>query len=211
MKITAISLQARNKDRVNVSVDGKYRFSLDVLQVGDLGLKVGQEYTDEQLAEFEQASAYGKLYAQALEYCLSRPHSELEVVQYLRRKTQPTRAKDGELRPGMSQEIADQVLVRLKERRYIDDTEFTRYWVENRRQIKGASRRRLTQELRHKGVAPAVIDEALAGSERCDEDELQKVIAKKRSRYPDEQKLIAYLARQGFQFDDIKRALSAEE
>ena len=49
MKITNISLQARDKNRVNISVDGKYRFSLDVFQVGELGIKIGREYTDEEL------------------------------------------------------------------------------------------------------------------------------------------------------------------
>jgi SOS response regulatory protein OraA/RecX len=47
----------------------------------------------------------------------------------------------------------------------------------------------------------------LAESNRSDDDELQKVIAKKRVRYPDEQKLMQYLARQGFAYDAIKQAL----
>jgi regulatory protein len=41
--------------------------------------------------------------------------------------------------------------------------------------------------------------------------ELQKIIAKKRSRYDDEQKFMAYLARQGFSYDDIKEALREED
>ena len=43
MKITDISLQARDKNRVNVSVDGKYRFSLDIFQVGELALFIPLE------------------------------------------------------------------------------------------------------------------------------------------------------------------------
>lgn len=208
MKITSISVQARNKDRVNVSVDGKYRFSLDILQVSDLGIKIGNEYSEEQLLELEQESSFGKLYGRALEYCLSRPHSAQEVRQYLQRKTRPTRTKTGELKPGMSQVIVDRVYARLEARGYLNDAAFARYWVDNRRQVKGASRRRLSQELRQKGVAPAVIDEALAASDRSDDDELQKVIAKKRARYPDEHKLVAYLLRQGFGYSDIRAALS---
>lgn len=73
MKITDISLQAKNPDRVNVSVDGKYRFSLDVFQVGDLGIKIGKEYSEEELAELETESQFGKLYAPALEYTMLRP------------------------------------------------------------------------------------------------------------------------------------------
>ena len=70
MKITDISLQARNPDRVNVSVDGKYRFSLDILQVTELGIKIGREYSEEELVELENESQFGKLYARALEYTM---------------------------------------------------------------------------------------------------------------------------------------------
>jgi recX family len=42
---------------------------------------------------------------------------------------------------------------------------------------------------------------------RSDDEELRKVIAKKRYRYSDQQKLMQYLARQGFSYDDIKKAL----
>ena len=56
-----------------------------------------------------------------------------------------------------------------------------------------------------------MINQALAHSARTDKDELAKMIAKKRSRYPDEQKLIAYLLRQGFAYDDIRAALAGDE
>ena len=72
---------------------------------------------------------------------------------------------------------------------------------------KGTSRRKLQAELQAKGVASAVIAAMLEDSSRNDENELAKIIAKKRVKYPDEQKLIAYLARQGFRYDDIKSAL----
>ena len=42
-------------------------------------------------------------------------------------------------------------------------------------------------------------------------EEIQKIIAKKAKKYADEKKLVAYLARQGFSYDEIKRALSKDE
>lgn len=216
MKITDISLQAKNPDRVNVSVDGNYRFSLDVFQVGDLGIKIGKEYSEEELAELETESQFGKLYARALEYTMLRPHSSKEIRDYLWRKTRTTRYKSrktGELkeRPGVSQEIADRVFNRLSEKGYIDDEKFTRYWLENRNLTKGASRRKLISELRAKGVNQSTIESQLATSLRDDADELQKIIAKKRSRYPDNQKFMQYLVRQGFSYDDVKSALAENQ
>jgi SOS response regulatory protein OraA/RecX len=66
-------------------------------------------------------------------------------------------------------------------------------------------------ELRSKGVNQSIIDEQLQSSDRTDSEEIQKIIAKKRARYPDDQKLIAYLARQGFSYDDIKGALAVQD
>lgn len=60
-------------------VDGVFRFSLDIFQVSDIGIKVGKEYTDDELAKLESESQFGKLYARTLEYCLMRPHSAREV------------------------------------------------------------------------------------------------------------------------------------
>lgn len=145
-----------------------------------------------------------------------RPHSAREVSDYLWRKTRATKyrsKKTGEVkeRPGIPETIAQRVYDRLEQKGYIDDQAFANYWVENRNQTKGASRRKLMSELRGKGVASGIIDQAIAQSSRSDSDELAKLIAKKRARYPDDQKLVAYLARQGFSYDDIASAMSGAE
>lgn len=211
MQITAITAQQKDKNRVNVMVDGKYRFSLDIFQYADLGLKVGQEYSDEELTALEQEGVFGKVYVRALEYCLMRPHSAREVKDYLFKKTRDARTKTGDVKKGISPEVTARVFDRLTEKGYIDDEKFTRYWVENRSLTKGASRRKLQAELRAKGVESTIIERFLSESDRSDDDELQKVIAKKRARYPDRQKLMQYLARQGFSYDDISAALDKTE
>jgi len=207
MKITSITMQTRNQNRVNVSVDGKYRFSLDTYQLVDLGIKVGREYDEAELIALEQESQFGKVYGRALEYCLIRVRSAREVRDYLYRKTRSMRDKTGKLQPGVTPEITKRVFERLEEKGYIDDQKFARFWVENRSLSKGISQRKLVSELRAKGVGSSIIDQTLCGTGRSDSGEIQKIIAKKRPRYPDEQKLIAYLSRLGFGYDEIKQAL----
>ena len=216
MKITDISSQQSNLNRVNIYVDGKYRFSLGISQVASLGVKLGREYSGQEINQLEQESQFGKLYSRALEYCLIRPHSAREVRDYLWRKTRLTRYKSkktGEIkeRPGVSQKLADRVYDRLVEKSYINDDEFTRYWVENRNQTKGMSRRKIEAELRSKGVSDEIIKHNIEQTLRNDADELQKIISKKQSKYPDQQKFIQYLARQGFSYDDIRSALHQED
>lgn len=215
MQITALSAQVRNPDRVNVSIDGKYRFSLDISQVTDLRVKVGRELTDDELTELETESQFGKLYARALEYSLMRPHSTRELRDYLYRKTLTTKYKtrQGEVREreGYSPALPDRVLTKLQHKGYVDDTNFARWWVETRNLTKGTSLRKIRAELQAKGVSSSIIDQAIGESTRTDDDELAKIVAKKRRKYPDEQKFMQYLARQGFSYDDIRRALSSDE
>ena len=75
MKITGLSAQQTNSNRINVFVDDKYRFSLEISQIASLRVRVGGEYSESELEQLEQESQFGKLYARALEYCLMRPHS----------------------------------------------------------------------------------------------------------------------------------------
>lgn len=211
MKITALKMQVRDKDRVNVFIDGKYRFSLDITQVAELGIKNGAKYTEEELIELENESQFGKLYTRSLEYALIRPRSQREMRDYLYRKTRDSRTKTGDIKKGVSKELTERVFNRLFEKGYIDDMKFASFWVENRNVRKGSSMRKLQMELRGKGVDVAIVEQVLASTDRADTDELQKIIAKKASRYDDVQKLTAYLVRQGFRYDDVKEALSRSD
>lgn len=84
--ITAIKPAVRDTRRVNVFVDGKFKFSLDIAQMADFKLKVGQVLTEEKLEELVSASNFGKLYQRTLEYVFLRPHSVKEVRDYLKKK-----------------------------------------------------------------------------------------------------------------------------
>jgi regulatory protein len=215
LRVTSISAQKRDKDRVNVSVNGKYRLSLDVFQLVDLGIKVGKEYGEEELVALEEESQFGKLYMRALEYCLMRPHSQRELRDYLYRKTRDTRTKEGGVKKGVSVALTERVFDRLSEKGYIDDEKFAAYWIENRNLRKGSSKRKLSAELGAKGVERLIVERLLGETDRDDATEIQKIIEKKRSRYTadkdGQQKFMSYLARQGFSYDDIKSALENDD
>lgn len=213
--ITALSPQVRDSNRVNVYIDGRYNFSLDISQVVDLGVKSGQVLSKDELTNLKQESEFGKLYARTLEYVLMRPRSSSEVRDYLYRKTLARKYKNkktGRLdeKPGVANGVVERVFTKLQARGYIDDQKFANWWVENRHQAKGVSMRKLRSELAAKGVVNTIIESVIAESSRNDSSELAKVIAKKRWRYSDEQKFMQYLARQGFSFDDIKAALRSD-
>lgn len=216
--ITDIKEAVRDQNRLNIYIDGKFFCSLALSQVVDLKLKIGRVLTDEELVELKRASEFGKLYQCALEYVLLRPHSQKELRDYLKKKTlsrtiRVKNKKTGEyqtkLKEGFDASLVEPVLARLIERGYVDDERFARLWVENRSVRKGVSQKKLRLELQAKGVAQDIIENCLSEGVRNEQEELAKVIARKAKKYPDEQKLIQYLLRQGFNYSDILDALSA--
>ena len=214
MIITELKAGVKNPNRVNVFIDGKFSFSLDMAQVVEFKLKVGSEISDEQLAEFKSASDFGKLYQRTLEWVLVRPRSEKEVRDYLARKSRSSSSDTLKaVRPSLwsseeSSELSQKIITHLIERGYLNDKTFAEYYVENRFIKKGISKKRLRLELIKKGISSEIIDEVL--DRRNDEEEILKIIAKKRSKYDDE-KLINYLARQGFSFELARELVHSYE
>lgn len=85
-QITDLRQAVKDKTRINVFINNKFRFSLTLEELTDAKLKVGQELTDEEITELQTLSDFGKLYQRELEYALTRPHSEKEVRDHLKNK-----------------------------------------------------------------------------------------------------------------------------
>ena len=85
-KITDLRVGVRDENRVNVFLDGKFAFSLTIEQVADFKLKRGSILSEAEISKIQKASDFGKLFQRSLEYALSRPHSEKEIRDYLKRK-----------------------------------------------------------------------------------------------------------------------------
>ena len=194
--ITKLKQGVKNENRVNVFVNESYAFSLDIAQVVDLKLKVGQELSEEKLLELKKASEFGKLYQRTLEWVMLRPRSERETFDYLRRKLKMSSSED-------ILKLSEHIIERLRTKGYLNDKKFAEWFVENRNVKKGISRKRLEMELFKKGVSREMIEQVMTESGRDEKEEVLKIIAKKRAKYDDE-KLIQYLCRQGFSYELVR-------
>jgi len=197
MKITAIKQQVKRQDRYSVYVDEKYLFSFSQDELLNSGLKVGLEVSAQELAELQNTAVIDKAYDRALNLISHRPRSEGEMRDYLRRKD-------------LTDHVITTVVNRLTERGYLDDSDFARRWVATRRLLKSTSKRRLSQELRQKRVADDIIKSVLEDDETNELEVLRELIERKRKqlKYQDNLKLMQYLSRQGFSYDDINTALN---
>lgn len=182
--------------RYSVYLDGRFGFALGDLELSASSLKIGSELSTKEVKDWQDRAAESKVQAAALRYIAIRPRSTHELREYLRRKEYEA----GEI---------DAAQEYLESYSYLDDTDFARRWVEYRQATSQRSTWRLGNELRAKGIAADVIAEVLQGQDESIQVEaLAALIAKKRGRYTDEQKLIAYCLRQGFPIGLIRRTLA---
>ena len=199
MKITSIKQQVKRAGRYSVFVDGEYSFSLSETALLDSKITSGQELTLEQVGEFQQLSADDKIYNQTLRYIALRPRTKWEIEVYLNKKdASPT--------------LLETTLNKLSNVGLIDDNKYAQSFVNDRRLLRPSSRRKIVNDLRKKHI-PSVIIEEVVGSESEDEQSaLKAIIERKRqqTKYQDDLKLMQYLARQGFNYGDIKDALKED-
>lgn len=213
--VTKMTPGVRDPNRVNIFLDGHFAFSLDLTQVIEAGVKIGYHVTDKRLEELRRMSEFGKLYQRTLEWVLTRPHSVRETRDYLRRRQikrrQLNRQRAREEKKPLAEledDVMQLVIARLIEKKYLNDQKFAEFYVENRYVRRGISHKRLRMELQQKGVSSDLISAAMAKVQRDENEEILKVIAKKRKKYNDFQ-LVAYLVRQGFGFQQAKDAVEA--
>jgi regulatory protein len=192
-KITALKVQKRNTQRINVYLDGEFAFGLS--RITAAWLRVGQELSAEKVASLLADDAHEVAYQQAVHFIDYRPRSSAEVRRNLEKH-------------GMPEEVIASVLQRLERSGLLNDARFAELWVENRSDFRPRSRRALTVELRQRGVDRQVIEEAL---EDLDEEGLAYQAALKQARKlngleaPEfRRKLAGFLARRGFSYEVIK-------
>jgi regulatory protein len=199
MKITAIKQQVKRQGRYSIFVDDKYAFSLSENALLDQKITIGLEIGQAELTAFKDASKFDKAYNLVLAYVARRPRSEWELRDYFRRKD-------------IDEDAGDQIMTRLKDYGYVNDLSFARSWVENRRLLKPVSKRRLILELRQKHVGDEIARQVLEEDETSDRDTLSQLVERKRkqTRYQDDQKLMQYLVRQGYSYDDVKSVMRSD-
>lgn len=187
--ITAITRQKRNKERVNIFIDGQYAFSL--AEITAAWLKTGQEITPEEIARLDAVDAVEQAKQSAYNYLSYRPRSTAEVRRNLFKKE-------------YDEAVVKQVLTRLTELDLLNDRKFARYWIEQRETFKPRSRQALRQELYQKGISRDIIDEAVS---EVDEEAAARKAAQKKARtwnqLPREtffSKMSGYLQRRGFNY-----------
>ena len=190
--ITDIKSQRRDKNRVNVFMDGQFAFSLSYNQAQLL--TVGQELSSVEMANLLESDNVEKAYEKALGFISHRPRSVLEVSNRLKKY-------------GIDSKVAEEVISRLKEKNVLNDTDFALLWVENRSTFRPRGKLLLRKELLSKGISDNDIEIAL--SEVEESADARQLAYSKLSKYDGlsldslRKKIWSLLSRRGFDYSVV--------
>jgi len=188
--ITALKIQKRSKERVNLFLDDEYAFSVSLSVAATL--KKEQYLSDADIEQLKDQYEQYKAYQHAVRFLSFRSRSQMEVESHLRDKD-------------YAPDVISQTIERLTHEQYLDDEAFVRFWLEDRERFRPRGERGLRYELRQKGIADEVIDAVLAD---LDEDQLAWAAVEpklRQWRQLDEanlkKKIFGFLNRRGFDYD----------
>ena len=202
-QITSIKPQKNNR-RLNIYLDGKFSFGLDLENFVKLGLKVEQELTDVQVEEIVKKAEFQKIYDKILRFASLRPRSEKEYKNWLQKYKVHT---------SLHKDLFD----KLKHLDFLDDRKFAVWWVEQRLTFRPRSKLSLKFELKRKGIDENLINEVLSET-KIDEVKLAKDLFEKKKykwekldSFDARRKMSEFLARKGFSWEVIRKILDINE
>ncbi len=191
MKITKLEYQKKDPNRVNVFVDDKFVAGLDANDVLKLDLYRNKELASDEITKIIESSDFGKLFNKALNFLSFRPRSEWEV-RFKYRTEDP--------------ETVEKIIEKLKQINQINDTNFVKWFIDQRTTFKPKGKRAFRFELAHKGVSREIVDAALQEDTSSELELAERATSKKKFKSPEQ--LQRFLASRGFGWETVKVILA---
>lgn len=197
MKIVEITRLRRSLYRLDFE-DGD-AVEVDVRTLDESPYRAGCAITEEQLDTLLAASQYNRARERALYLLGLRDYACKELEQKLYTEADP--------------DVAAAVVERLRQVGLLDDERYAARLARSLSEVKHYPRRRIEQELRHRGIDPLTAQSAV---EELDSEDFEQALALLERKYynklsdPDSRRrVIAALARRGFSYGAIRRAMDA--
>ncbi len=205
--ITGLERQKRRRGRLNIFLDGEFAFAVDLETCARFGLRRGDTLDASQISRILEAGDEHAARLSALRLLRTRLRSEQELQRRLERDAIPAA-------------VAARVIRRLRESGIVDDRRFADAYVHDLTLRGTAGISILRRKLREKGLAPDVIDEALAphrsqeGQNALATASAQRYLRtrgarSKADRLALRRGLVQYLGRRGFEWPVISAVVRA--
>lgn len=199
MKITRIEPQ-KNPNRVNIFIDDKFAFGLDIMLKYKYDLEVDKIVDDDFIENILIAEELNKVIGHALNFLSYRQRSEKEVYDHLKRK-------------GYEDFFIKQAIDYCLNNNYLNDKLFAESFIKDKININNYGSQRIRYELIAKGISKNTIEKVL-DIDKDQEFEVAKQLAyKKLKSYKGQdynsiyRKLGGFLQRKGYSYDIVSKVL----
>jgi regulatory protein len=195
-KITKMEYGKRNKQRVNIYINGEFSFAVDEALVYQYKLEKDKVVDLESLQQIIEEDNYIKAKTTALKTIERAYKTEKEIRDKLEKNEYP-------------EDSIERVLEFLKSYEFINDEKFTKMFVQDK--IKKYGKNKIKFDLIKKGINEKVVEENLNSMNDTNEKDTAKKLAEKKLRALQGKygegviysKVANYLSSKGFSFDVI--------
>jgi len=193
--ITKIEIQKKNKERVNLFLDGEYAFSLSAELVYKEGLNKNEEIDSEKLKILAEHESLIRCKNSALRIIEKSYKTEKEV-------------RDKLILKGYEDNSINKSIEFLKEYNFINDSNYTKAFISDKLKSQGSQKIKYT--LIQKGISKDKIEEELSNLNKENEKNIALNLAKKKldiikkkenDNFKISGKLYRYLISKGYGYD----------
>ena len=197
MQVTKV--EALTKTKWKVELDGQFAFVLYKKEISRFGIEVNAELSEELYEQIKKNVVLKRAKLRAMHLLTDMARTESQLRDKLKRNMYP-------------EDVISQAIAYVKSFGYINDEAYIENFIQSKRETK--SRKEIYALLLGKGVSSEQIDLVFEQCyEKNTEQEAISHLIRKRNvdiLHVSEQelrKLYGYLARKGFQYDDIRQVI----
>lgn len=201
--MTVTKIEPLSKTRYKVYLDGQFAFTLYKGELSRYHIAEESVIEDDIYDSLQQIiTKRAKLRAMHLLSDMGRTESQLR-----------TKLKQG----GYTEDAVEAAIRYVKSFGYINDVEYARSFIDSRKERK--SKKELYAALVQKGVSSEIVEQVFEETDYGEEDSRQAIEAlmRKRNYNPEtadakeKQKMMGYLMRKGFSYQDVRNVLQVCE
>ena len=198
-EITSITPQLKDKTRCNIYVDGRFYCGLGLEIAIKHRLKVGMVIDENFLSQIQLDGEKAKALDKALTHVSATAKTEKEIRDFLNKK-------------GYLPAVCDYVIDKMKDDRFVNDSEYAQSYVSHAGAKKGS--RLIKLELQAKGIAETDAENALSVLDEQTQIDSATAILQKymRGKTADREtlaKAFRYLMSKGYEYEIARSALRA--
>lgn len=218
-RLSKISPSTRTKDLYQIFIDDEFLCSISGNDLLESRLAVGDKLNSEDLENLLYKSLKGKMSSAVLRYLGSRPHSENEIRQYIKKKLYAQYKETESYKTLDVNQLIEEILEKLRNLNYINDEEFSQWLVKQRTSArKPKSKLAIRAELQSKGIPPDLISSSLDQINPKSEQKMAETVAKKKlkaleKRFSEYQelklKLSQHLISKGYSWDIVQSVVDS--